>query len=173
MKNLYLAFLLISSSFVSAQKLVVSIDQPLTQFIRSWQIDGSPIIDQKSRFLLPRKYIPGLNLSYYGFTANAGYVPGAVGFTWALGYTLTISPNVCLRAHGKGLQIGTAFGRKTFKFSPYYDPELKFEEELSFMKLSIAWQTSTMLYGLYVDVYSTVLSGYIESYGLRVGYAIL
>ena len=173
MKNLCLVFLLISSSFVSAQKLVVSIDQPLTQYISMWQIDGSPIIDQKSRFLLPRKYIPGLNLSYYGFTANASYVPGAVGFTWALGYTLTISPNVCLRAYGKGLQIGAAIGRKNFKFGAYYDPELKFEEELSFMKLSIAWQTSKMLYGIYVDVYSTAVSGSLESYGLRVGYAIM
>lgn len=172
MKKALFALMLFSCSIASAQKLIISLDQPIIQHYTQWDVDGNPTIHQRDNWNLPLKYTPVLNLSYYGLTTSLHYVPGAIGFTWSAGYTLTITPGLCLRTHGEGFQLGLAFGRSTYQQKEKYNSSQYNTWWVYTSRISMAWQSSKFTYGIYGELIDA-WSGAAQNFGLRFGYAIL
>lgn len=107
MKNLFLTLLMIAGLSLSGQDLIVTCENKLVEMVYTEYYPQGTIDYEPTLFW---GFGSGIKASWRGITAGVNYGGPLGSFYWEAGYTLTITPQACLRTYGEGIKLGLTYG---------------------------------------------------------------
>lgn len=158
MKKLFVAIILLSSLSLSAQDLVVTYQQDMIRRVPTYELSSNEYVFE--HFI---HFNPGIKASWRGITTGVNYNDIETMFFWHAGYTLTITPNACLRTYGEGFKLGFTGGRS---FTPYYtrrDDQYLYQNNFFLGYQRKRWFAEVYLRNTSIET----------NYGIGVGYAFM
>lgn len=158
MKNLFFTLLMIAGLSLSGQDLIVTYQQDVMRRISHYE---SPSGENVSAYFTD--FSPSVKATWQGLTAGLTFDDQYDMFFWNAGFTLTITPQACLRTFGEGVKLGATYGRS---FRPV--PEWYYDNHFNQWTFSIGYQRGRW----YGEVYGRFLD-WDTQYGIGIGYALL
>ena len=162
----YLSLLLLSCLplFSSGQQVLISYEQNVLRGI--WSYEGRESI-KVYQFLT--EFNPAIYATWHGLSGGILYDNPSNLVHWSGGYTLTVTPNFCLRTQGSGLKIGFTIGQSFIPYRTYRDEDI-YRDHFSYQ---VGYQHGKW-YGAVFRRFIGSRSNYfdLDYYGLQIGYSI-
>lgn len=157
MKKLLFALMLFSSISLSAQDLIVTYQQDVMRRISHYEsTSGERVSAYFTRFS------PGIKASWRGITAGLNYDDDVNLFFYHAGYTLTITPQACLRTYGEGIKVGFTLGQSFTVVNDWFPNNYQGQGNFSLGYQRKRWQA---------EVFMRVSEE--TNYGIGIGYAFM
>lgn len=153
---------MIAGLSLSGQDLIVTYQQNVAQMVNTIHPTEQNVVTVPAYFT---RFSPGIKASWRGITAGANYHDDTDLFFWEAGYTLTITPQVCLRTHGDGFKLGYTYGATFTEPEGWIPSGHRYQFTLSLGYQKDCW---------YGEVFLRENNAHYETfYGIGIGYAFL